>query len=51
MDNVHLLRMILNGENSEVEFKTCRNALNRDVFESICAFLNRHGGHLFLGSS
>jgi ATP-dependent DNA helicase RecG len=23
--------------------------LNKDVFESVCAFLNRNGGHLFLG--
>ena len=32
-----------------VEFKQSHNKLNRDVFESVCAFLNRNGGHLFLG--
>ena len=32
-----------------VEFKQSKTKLNRDVFESVCAFLNRNGGHLFLG--
>jgi len=31
------------------EFKTCRNQINRDVYETVCAFLNRHGGTLLLG--
>jgi ATP-dependent DNA helicase RecG len=38
-----------NGENIEVEFKQSRSKLNKNAFESICAFLNRNGGHLFLG--
>lgn len=33
----------------QVEFKACRDALNRDVYESVCAFLNRSGGDLLLG--
>jgi ATP-dependent DNA helicase RecG len=41
--------LISHGENLTVEFKECRNKLNRDVYESICAFLNINGGHLFLG--
>lgn len=32
-----------------VEFKQSHKKLNKDVFESVCAFLNRNGGHLFLG--
>jgi len=32
-----------------IEFKQSRTKLNRDVFETVCAFLNRNGGHLFLG--
>jgi ATP-dependent DNA helicase RecG len=44
-----LYEFLKNGENIEVEFKTSQFELNRDVFESICAFLNRKGGHLFLG--
>jgi type I site-specific restriction endonuclease len=30
-------------------YNLCRNKLNKDVFESICAFLNRNGGDLILG--
>ncbi|MCK5912374.1 MAG: putative DNA binding domain-containing protein, partial [Desulfuromusa sp.] len=37
------------GEGRQVEFKTCRDALNRDVYETVCAFLNRSGGDLLLG--
>jgi len=37
------------GESITVEFKQSKNKLNKDVFESVCAFLNRNGGHLFLG--
>ena len=41
--------MIRKGEGISIEFKECRNKLNKDVFESICAFLNRNGGDLILG--
>ena len=37
------------GESITVEFKTARSELSRNVFESICAFLNRLGGSLVLG--
>ena len=44
------LKEIINlGESIEVEFKQSKLKLNKDVFESVCAFLNRNGGHLFLG--
>ncbi len=41
--------LIKKGEGIEIEFKTSLAELNKDVFESICAFLNSNGGHLFLG--
>ena len=44
-----LKKLIEQGEGIAVEFKEARNALSKDVFESVCAFLNRNGGHLFLG--
>jgi len=44
-----LREIISAGESLTVEFKQSRNKLNRDVFETVCAFLNRNGGHLFLG--
>jgi len=34
---------------TEVEFKTAQFELNRDTFDSVCAFLNRNGGNLILG--
>jgi len=37
------------GEGINIEFKKSRNKLNNDVFETVCSFLNRKGGHLFLG--
>ena len=37
------------GEGIEVEFKTSQFELNKDIFDTICAFLNRMGGHLLLG--
>jgi ATP-dependent DNA helicase RecG len=43
------MEMIQQGEGISTEFKTCRNRLNRDVYETVCAFLNRHGGTLLLG--
>lgn len=48
--NAKLLKEIISkGEGTNIEFKESRNKLNRDVFESVCAFLNRNGGHLVLG--
>ncbi len=48
--NIDRIREILNsGESLTVEFKQSKNKLNKDVFETVCAFLNRNGGHLFLG--
>ena len=41
--------LIRKGEGLDLEFKTCRNQLNRDAYETVCAFLNRHGGTLLLG--
>lgn len=44
-----ILELIRKGEGLDLEFKTCRSQLNRDVYETVCAFLNRHGGTLLLG--
>jgi ATP-dependent DNA helicase RecG len=41
--------LIAQGENLYVEFKQSRDSLSRSVFETICAFLNRKGGHILLG--
>ena len=44
-----LKEILQKGEGIEVEFKTSQFELNKDAFESICAFLNRKSGHLVLG--
>ncbi|EFK08780.1 divergent AAA domain protein [delta proteobacterium NaphS2] len=44
-----LMEMIRRGEGIDLEFKTCRKQLNRDVYETVCAFLNRYGGTILLG--
>ena len=44
-----LKKIISSGESITVEFKESKKKINKDVYDSVCAFLNRHGGHLFLG--
>lgn len=44
-----LIELIRKGEGVGLEFKTCRNQINRDVYETVCAFLNRYGGTILLG--
>src|SRR3990167_3914055 len=44
-----LKALIAQGESQTLEFKQSHEKLNKDVFESICAFLNRKGGSLVLG--
>lgn len=39
------------GETVAVEFKRCGNGIKNDVYESVCSFLNRFGGDLFMGVS
>ena len=49
MKSQKLLELIREGESLTVEFKECKNKLNKDVFETVCSFLNRNGGSLILG--
>lgn len=41
--------MINTGEKIDVEFKKSENGLNKDIYETVCFFNNRNGGHIFLG--
>lgn len=44
------MKEILNiGETIAVEFKRCGNGIEHDVYETVCSFLNRFGGDIFLG--
>ena len=44
-----LLELIHGGENITVEFKKSRTEVTKNVYETVCAFSNRDGGHIFLG--
>lgn len=37
------------GETICIEFKRCGNGVESDVYETVCSFLNRFGGDIFLG--
>ncbi len=41
--------IIKNGEGLQAEFKECRTAINKDIYDTVCSFLNRSGGELLLG--
>ena len=49
--NNELLNIINEGEGVTTEFKEASNKLPRNLFETVCAFLNRNGGNIFLGVS
>lgn len=44
-----LKNIIRTGEKIDVEFKQSENDLTKDVYQSVCAFNNRNGGHIILG--
>ncbi|MDR3164056.1 MAG: putative DNA binding domain-containing protein, partial [Synergistaceae bacterium] len=44
-----LKKLMSQGEGWTVEFKECVDALSNSVFETVCSFSNRYGGHLLLG--
>jgi ATP-dependent DNA helicase RecG len=44
----HIRKILEVGESINNEFKISKTELNKNAFESICAFLNRKGGNLLL---
>lgn len=44
-----LQKMIDGGESITVEFKESHTDITKDVYETVCSFSNRDGGHIFLG--
>ena len=49
MNTERLHQIIEIGENIGVEFKRCGNGIESDTYETVCSFLNRFGGDIFLG--
>lgn len=44
-----LTDILADGENSSIEFKKSTTDITKDVYETVCSFSNRDGGHIFLG--
>ena len=42
-------QLTLLGENSQIEFKTCRDSISESLYETVCSFLNHTGGVILLG--
>ncbi len=49
MTEQELSRIFADGENISVEFKKSTTDVTKDVYETVCSFSNRDGGHIFLG--
>lgn len=49
--NANRIKQILSeGEGFTIEYKTCENKIGASVYETVCSFSNRYGGHLVLGA-
>ncbi|MCI0493400.1 putative DNA binding domain-containing protein [candidate division KSB1 bacterium] len=49
MNEREIQKILSKGEGYAVEFKEARDSLPENIFETVCAFLNRLGGDLLLG--
>jgi ATP-dependent DNA helicase RecG len=49
MNEQSLKQILENGRTAAVEFKRCSESLEPNAYETVCAFLNRFGGEIFLG--
>jgi len=49
MDAEKFRSILKGGEGVSVEFKVCQKSPGDDTYETICSFLNRVGGDIFLG--
>ena len=49
MDLNTLQSVLAIGETVAVEFKRCGNGIESDTYETVCSFLNRFGGDIFMG--
>ena len=49
MTEQELTRIFAEGENISIEFKKSTTDVTKDVYETVCSFSNRDGGHIFLG--
>ena len=45
----NLMNLIRQGEGLTVEFKKSTTDITKDVYDTVCSFSNRDGGHIFFG--
>ena len=50
MTEHRIKQLLAEGEGVTVEYKKCIDRLSNSVYETVCAFSNRYGGHLILGA-
>lgn len=50
MTTDRIKQLLAEGEGLTIEYKECVNALSNSVWETVCSFSNRYGGHLVLGA-
>ena len=46
---INIPKILQRGEGISVEFKRAKNKIPKNLFETVCAFLNRNGGVILLG--
>ena len=51
MSTNKLKNIINKGEGLTIEFKKAKKELPKNLFETVCAFLNKKGGEIILGVS
>ena len=49
MDSKELMKIIQDGEGNSIEFKESMKEITKDVYDTVCSFSNRDGGHILLG--
>ena len=49
MNESEVLEILKEGEGITVEFKKSTTSITKDVYDTVCSFSNREGGHIFLG--
>lgn len=51
MTKEQFIEVCKKGENTSVEYKTCKTEVSHSVYESVCSMLNRNGGCILMGVS
>ena len=51
MTTDRIRQLLAAGEGLTIEYKECVNELSNSIWETVCSFSNRYGGHLILGAN